>query len=187
VVLFGCDWYNQVGKTRGIRDDGYFKSINIQSFWYKSDPFIFATQARKVFYLEDTSLGKDWRVVQKFEHRDMYNVAEKGDLAHDVHQDDCCSDTEHEVQQGDCDGEVQQIHGDEAEVNNQGGESTRIEGDLDKLIRNKKQANISVDEGEEDEDEGEGEDDTILQYCNDSGNENAEDDMCQDADSDDDL
>jgi hypothetical protein len=29
VYLFRCDWYNQVGKTRGIRDDGHFKSINV--------------------------------------------------------------------------------------------------------------------------------------------------------------
>jgi len=76
VVLFGCDWYNQVvGKTTGIRDDGHFKSINIQSLWYKSDPYILATQSKKVFYMEDTALGKNWRVVQKFEHRDVYNVA----------------------------------------------------------------------------------------------------------------
>jgi hypothetical protein len=66
VVLFRCDWSNQQagGKIVGIRDDGHFKSINIQSLWYKSDPFILATQSRKVFYMEDTALGKNWRVVQ---------------------------------------------------------------------------------------------------------------------------
>jgi len=31
VVLFRCDWYNQVGKTVGLRDDKHFKSINVQS------------------------------------------------------------------------------------------------------------------------------------------------------------
>ena len=60
VVLFRCDWYNQEGKTIGIRDDGYFKSININSFWYKSDPFILATQSTKIFYLQDNDLGNDW-------------------------------------------------------------------------------------------------------------------------------
>ncbi|EAY97045.1 hypothetical protein OsI_18969 [Oryza sativa Indica Group] len=97
VVLFRCDWFNQVGKTRGVRDDGHFKSINIQSFWYKDDPFILATQSKKIFYLQDTSLGNKWRIVQKFEHRNMYNVSEKDDHIFDVHQDDNCSDTEHEV------------------------------------------------------------------------------------------
>ena len=69
VVLFRCDWYNQEGKTVGIKDDGHFKSININSFWYKSDPFILATQSTKIFYLQDNDLGNDWRVVKKFEHR----------------------------------------------------------------------------------------------------------------------
>jgi hypothetical protein len=169
VVLFRCDWYNQAGgKTIGIRDNGHFKSINIQLLWYKSDPFILATQSTKVFYMEDTALGKNWRVVQKFEHREMYNVAEKSDLAQDVYQDDHCSSTDNEVQQGDSDGaEVEHI--------NQGGGSTRFEGSLDELIRKSRQANIIVDE-----------DDTILEYLSDGGNENAEDDMCQDADNEDD-
>ena len=166
VVLFRCDWFNQEGKTRGIKDDGHFKSINVRSLWYKSDPFILATQSRKIFYLEDTSLGKDWRVVQKFEHREMYNVAQQSDLTHDVHQDDYCSDTEHEVQE--CDG-------DETVLDNQGGEATIIEGNLDELIRSKKRATaIPEDSDEEDED------DTIMQYCSDSGKENAEDDICHD-------
>ena len=66
----------------GIDDDGHYRSINIKSFWYKDDPYIPATQARKSFYLQDTSLGKDWWVVQKFEHRDMYDVNE---IEHQVH------------------------------------------------------------------------------------------------------
>lgn len=178
VVLFGCDWYNQVGKTRGISDDGHFKSINIRSFWYKSDPYIFATQARKVFYMEDTLLGKDWRVVQKVEHRDMYDVAEKSDIAY---QDDHCSETQHVVQEGDGDG--QQMDGDGAEVNDHGGAATRVEGRLDELIGKRKQASISDDDDEQEDED----DDTVMQYCSDSDNENTEDDMCQPADSDDDL
>jgi hypothetical protein len=159
VILFGCYWYNQVGKTRGISDDGHFKSINIRSFWYKSDPYIFATQARKVFYMEDTLLGKDWRVVHKVEHRDMYDVAEKSDIAY---QDDHYSETQHVVQEGD--GEGQQMDDDWAEVNDHGGAATRVEGRLDELIGKRKQASISDDD-----------------------DENTEDDMCQPADSDDDL
>ena len=65
VVVLGCDWYNLDGTTKfvGIDDDRHYKSINIKSFWYKDDPFILATQTRKIFYLQDTSLGKDWWVV----------------------------------------------------------------------------------------------------------------------------
>ena len=64
MVLFRCDWFNQEGKTRGPRDDSYFKFINVQSLWYKTDPFILSTQLKKICYLEDTALGKDWQVVR---------------------------------------------------------------------------------------------------------------------------
>jgi len=57
--------------------------------------------------------------VQKFEHRNLYDVAEKEEASHEVHQDDYCSDTEHVVQQDD-DNEV--IH------NIPVGEATIIEG-----------------------------------------------------------
>ena len=59
VVLFRCDWYDQNGKRRANRNDGYFKSINIEGSWYKIDPFILATQSTKIFYLQDTLLGKN--------------------------------------------------------------------------------------------------------------------------------
>jgi hypothetical protein len=97
VVLFRCDWYNQEGKTVGIKDDGHFKSININSFFYKSDPFILAIQSTKIFYLQDNNLGNDWRVVQKFEHRGIYDVPKKDG---DIHQDDYCYDTERSVHEG---------------------------------------------------------------------------------------
>ena len=65
VVLLRCDWYNLAAnmKSAGIDDDRHFKAINIRSLWYEGEPFILATQARKIFYLQDTSLGKDWRVM----------------------------------------------------------------------------------------------------------------------------
>ena len=171
VVLFRCDWYNQVGKTVGLRDDKHFKSINVQSFWYKTDPFILADQAKKIFYLQDTTPQcKDWRVVQKFEHRNIYDVAETEEGSHDVHQDDYCSDTEHVVQEG-YDNEV--LH------NVEGGEATIIEGNLQELIRNKKEADINVEDSDHEE-----EDTTVLQYCSDGGDENNDDMYTDDEDDD---
>jgi len=141
----------------------------VQSLWYKTDPFILATQSKKIFYLQDTSLGKDWRVVQKFEHRNIYDVAEKDEDSHDVHQDDYCSDTEHVVQAG-ADNEVTQ--------NIQGGEATIIEGNLQDLISSKKQRIIREDSEDEEEDE------TVLQYCSDGGNDNNDDMSLDDEDDD---
>jgi hypothetical protein len=59
-----------------MKDDGYFKSINIEGRWYKNDPFILATKASQVFFLEDTKLGPCWRVVQEFGHRHIFDVEE---------------------------------------------------------------------------------------------------------------
>jgi hypothetical protein len=44
--------------------DKVFRSINITCFWHKDDNFILSTQAIKVFYVSDTKLGKNCRVVQ---------------------------------------------------------------------------------------------------------------------------
>jgi len=45
VILLWCEWYNLEGRTYQMKDDGYFKSINIEGRWYKNDPFILATEA----------------------------------------------------------------------------------------------------------------------------------------------
>ena len=59
-----------------MKDDGYFKSINIEGRWYKNDPFLLATDASQIFFLQDTKFGDGWRVVQDFGHRHIYDVEE---------------------------------------------------------------------------------------------------------------
>jgi hypothetical protein len=77
VILFSCDWFHSGGgKNPGLRDDGHFKSINTARLWYKNDPYILTSQATKVFYVPDTKYGGSWRVVQKFQHRHLWSVAE---------------------------------------------------------------------------------------------------------------
>ena len=60
VVLFQCDWYNigTNGRRRTIRTDAHYTSIDVTSRWYENDPFILPSQARQVFYLQDTKLGE---------------------------------------------------------------------------------------------------------------------------------
>jgi hypothetical protein len=68
--------------------------------------------------------------VQKFQHRNIYDLFEKDvEANHEVHKDDYFSDNEHIVQEG-ADDEVRQ--------NNQGGEATTIDRKLEELIRSKK-------------------------------------------------
>jgi hypothetical protein len=76
VILLRCEWYNLEGRTYQMKTDDYFKSINIQGRWYKNDPFVLATEASQVFFLEDTKLGPSWRVVQEFGHRHIFDVEE---------------------------------------------------------------------------------------------------------------
>jgi len=76
IVVFRCDWYKLDGKHTALKDDGFYKSINISNLWYKNDCFILATQATQVFYLPDNKYGQNWRIVQTFKHRHLYNVSE---------------------------------------------------------------------------------------------------------------
>jgi hypothetical protein len=95
VVLFKCDWFKLDGKRTELKDDGLFKSINFESLWYKDDSLILATQARKVFYLPDTRLGKNWHIVQTFDHRHLYNVSETEPVQYTApayQEDGCCVD-----------------------------------------------------------------------------------------------
>ncbi|CAL1407368.1 unnamed protein product [Linum trigynum] len=74
VVLFKCEWFKLDGRKKGIQTDGHVTSINVGSLWYENDSFILADQAKQVFYLKDTKLGKDWKVVRKCRHRHIFDV-----------------------------------------------------------------------------------------------------------------
>jgi len=72
VVLFRCDWFDTHSKKCRMKDEGFFRSINHGSYWYKADPFILSTQTTKVFYLkdnkhaDDSKITESWRIVQIF-------------------------------------------------------------------------------------------------------------------------
>nr|GLL37798.1 uncharacterized protein LOC109183385 [Ipomoea trifida] len=82
IVLFKCDWFD-IGKRSYIQHDGIFTSIKVSSFWYKNDPYVLASQAKQVFYLNDPKLGLNWRVVQQFQHRHIYDENEVGSIPDD--------------------------------------------------------------------------------------------------------
>ncbi|XP_028112585.1 uncharacterized protein LOC114310693 [Camellia sinensis] len=81
VVLFQCEWYNtgNTGRNRTIQFDTYCISIDVTSRWYQSDPFILPSQAKQVFYLNDTKLGEPWNVVQRVQHRCVFDVPDTSD------------------------------------------------------------------------------------------------------------
>ena len=76
VILFKCKWFDTNHKNKKIHQDPHFTVINISSTWYENDPFVLATQACQVFYLDDYKNGQNWKVVQKVQHRHMWDILE---------------------------------------------------------------------------------------------------------------
>ncbi|XP_028103364.1 uncharacterized protein LOC114302527 [Camellia sinensis] len=75
IVLFQCEWFN-TGSSRTMRVEPHFTTVDITSRWYKDDSFILPSQVEQVFYVNDTKLGTNWRVVEKFQHRRIWDVPE---------------------------------------------------------------------------------------------------------------
>ena len=78
-VLFKCDWIdNQVGKKQ---DEFKFTMVNFNHLLYKdnhlgNEPFILATQAEQVCYVQDP-LDLNWHVFLKMTIRDFFDVYAK--------------------------------------------------------------------------------------------------------------
>ncbi|XP_035547475.1 uncharacterized protein LOC109010280 [Juglans regia] len=74
VYLFKCDWFDVCDMRRGVRVGNHFTSVDSTRKSYKEEPFVLACQASQVFYLKDTSLGRNWLVVQKVTTRNVYDI-----------------------------------------------------------------------------------------------------------------
>ena len=60
VVLFECEWYDtSITGRRTIQTDAHCSSVDVTIKWYVGDPFILPSQAKQVFYLNDTNVGKN--------------------------------------------------------------------------------------------------------------------------------
>ena len=77
VILFKCTWFDTNQKKKRIKHDYNLTTIQVSATWYDNDPFILATQAQQVFYLDDYKNGHNWKVVQKVNHRHIWDVPEK--------------------------------------------------------------------------------------------------------------
>ncbi|KAL6133876.1 hypothetical protein ACLB2K_066109 [Fragaria x ananassa] len=71
-MLFKCRWFNNDPTRRRstIMDRGLL-SVDSNNVWYENKPFILATMAKQVFYLDDTAMGEGWKVVQVMRHRNI--------------------------------------------------------------------------------------------------------------------
>ena len=167
VVLFKCHWYDQDRNMgRAPRNDGNFISINTTAQWYKNEPYILVPQASKVMFLDDRT-NPNWKYVQKFQPRNIYDVDEnKPPLEEVAHQDDFCgsgeTEDDDEILMDTCD------HAHDGEV-----DFTVEVSIIDKEIKKLNLPNESPDTYDEHEED----DDPICsEYMNDIGTRNESDD-----------
>ncbi|CAL5321510.1 unnamed protein product [Camellia sinensis] len=75
-ILFMCNW---IDNNKGLKQDDFgFTLVNFNHLLYakkqdSDEPFILASQAQQVFYVND-SIDEDWNVVLKMKPRDLYEV-----------------------------------------------------------------------------------------------------------------
>lgn len=92
VILFKCDW-RDVTSRGGIKQDVHgFTTVNFSKKLPTNEPFILASQAQQVFYVDEIK-HKDWKVVLKNQPRDLYDMGLQGDMEPDINvvQDDECA------------------------------------------------------------------------------------------------
>ncbi|KAM6571366.1 hypothetical protein CsatA_015446 [Cannabis sativa] len=89
VTLFKCKWYNTNPRRKKTIVENLITSINVSGVWYKDDPYILASQAKQVFYLDDLLRGKNWKIVENVNHRQIWDIVDddanvETDLVHDT-------------------------------------------------------------------------------------------------------
>lgn len=95
VYIFKCDWWDVGHRSRIHIDEFDILSVNVTRTWYKDDPYILASQAEEVIYIPDTKFGKNWRVVERMQPRNLYDenvMIAVGDEANEPFQQEECSD-----------------------------------------------------------------------------------------------
>ncbi|KAG6479232.1 hypothetical protein ZIOFF_062694 [Zingiber officinale] len=84
VQLFWCEWFQCNPKKKSIVEEFGLLSIDTSKTWYVDDPFILANQENQVYYLNDIKRGGHWKVVQKVQHREIYEVTEVDEVSEEI-------------------------------------------------------------------------------------------------------
>ena len=69
VVLFKCKWFDADKMKKRIVHYKNINSVFVNVEKWKENPFILASQAEQVFYLDDPVKGRNWKIVQESNHR----------------------------------------------------------------------------------------------------------------------
>uniref|UniRef100_A0A453AEP1 DUF4216 domain-containing protein n=1 Tax=Aegilops tauschii subsp. strangulata TaxID=200361 RepID=A0A453AEP1_AEGTS len=68
IVLFKCDWVDNHAQDKWVQVDYLgVTRVNFKHLFKSDEPFILASQATQVYYVQD-DLDKDWCFVRSFPH-----------------------------------------------------------------------------------------------------------------------
>ena len=71
VILFKCRWYD----IESVKLDYGLLSVDTSTSVFEDSPFILASTAKQVFYLNDPKAGEPWRIVNMMSQRGTYNAS----------------------------------------------------------------------------------------------------------------
>ncbi|RVW97993.1 hypothetical protein CK203_028978 [Vitis vinifera] len=77
VILFKCDWWDVINSGRGIKKDEYgFTCLNFERTICTDEPFVLASQAKQVFYVQNSN-EENWHTVVEIQTRGVYDMNQK--------------------------------------------------------------------------------------------------------------
>ena len=77
VILFKCKWYHTRSERKKIQHYNNKTSICVKGLYYKNGPFVLASQVEQVFYVNDLFSGPNWKVVEHFGHRHIWDFPDE--------------------------------------------------------------------------------------------------------------
>ncbi|KAJ0778220.1 hypothetical protein HanLR1_Chr02g0069301 [Helianthus annuus] len=99
IILFKCTWFDTDRRRKNVIFEPHFISVDTSRHAYKEDPFIFANQAKQVFYVNDPlKPNSRWKIIERIIHRNLWDIPEDNnaeDLIEDVNL--CRKDVEEEI------------------------------------------------------------------------------------------
>ncbi|KAK4415016.1 hypothetical protein Salat_2608700 [Sesamum alatum] len=149
--------------------DKHFTSIDIRTRWYKNDPFVLPIQVQQIFYIADTKLGKNWQLVQRIQHRHLWDLPEL-DVEDDY--DDTQAHVMNPLQQFQSNGVSQVVEGGEYMSSTLAREALEPEVLDENTYNGIRQREFHVDEDEETDNE----DNYISDDIDEDDEENIDDD-----------
>lgn len=71
-----------------IKHDYYLISVDTNTWRYDNDSYILATQAKQVFYINNPKAGGGWKVIQRIQYINVWDVPKKQEFEDDSSDDD---------------------------------------------------------------------------------------------------